>query len=155
MSKKNESTLTFKSKLLLYKSLAADGKRLIEEAYNNRGFQNRSYNLHDSYISFVIDNGKVIDSTIRYITPELSRGEYQPYNWKGREMAQHFINTIKGISTYNTGIHLIVAATMPYAYPLQHLYNKAVIAIDSSVNTIAVKYNGSWDDFSLYVPKGK
>lgn len=47
--------------------LAGKGKSLIETAYQNRDFKNRSYNMHDSYGSCVFYNGKELPNTRRYV----------------------------------------------------------------------------------------
>ena len=47
--------------------LAKEGKRLIDTAYANKDYNNRTYNLHDSYGSCVFYNGKELPNTRRYV----------------------------------------------------------------------------------------
>lgn len=49
------------------KQLADEGERIILDAYNRKGFNNRTYNLHDSYGSAVYRNGVLLRHTIRFV----------------------------------------------------------------------------------------
>lgn len=48
--------------------LTLQGERIIKDAYNRRGWHNRTYNLHDSYGSAVYKNGSLLTSTIRFVS---------------------------------------------------------------------------------------
>ena len=50
----------------LIQKLTDDGERLVRRAYETRTFENRTYNLHDSYGSAVYVDGRIIKSSIRY-----------------------------------------------------------------------------------------
>lgn len=47
--------------------LADEGERIILDAYRRKGFNNRTYNLHDSYGSAVYRNGNLLRHTIRFV----------------------------------------------------------------------------------------
>lgn len=47
--------------------LAQEGERIIVDAYNRKGWQNRTYNLHDSYGSAVYRDGVLLRHTIRFV----------------------------------------------------------------------------------------
>lgn len=68
--------------------LARDGEQAIHDAYYGRGFNNRTYNLHDSYGSAVYYDGVLVKSSIRYLGGEMSnQGRSQGWVWsKGRSM---------------------------------------------------------------------
>ena len=48
--------------------LTKEGERIILAAYNRKTWQNRTYNLHDSYGSAVYYNGNLLRNTRRYLT---------------------------------------------------------------------------------------
>lgn len=124
----------------LVAQLANDGERIIKTAYNTRGFNNRTYNLHDSYASAVYVNGVLRHNTIRYIGPEKAKlntshelGDYAGDRTRpvyrgtggdkryltgdtivayGRDEAIRFLNDYKPIGS---GIQLVVIAAMFYA----------------------------------------
>ena len=48
----------------LIAELARDGEDAIHDAYNNRDWNNRTFNLHDSYGSAVYLNGRLVKSTV-------------------------------------------------------------------------------------------
>ena len=57
----------------LISQLARDGEQALHDAYYGRGFNNRTYNLHDSYGSAVYYNGVLVNSSIRYIGAEMAK----------------------------------------------------------------------------------
>ena len=70
--------------------LAKLGYDAIMYAYNRKGFEHKTRNLHDSYGSAVYVNGNLIESSIRYIGGELSRKEDPLTKKSGRETLNDF-----------------------------------------------------------------
>lgn len=72
----------------LIDQLARDGEQAIHDAYYGRDFNNRTYNLHDSYGSAVYYNGVLVKSSVRYLGGEVAKqGLSQGWVWnKGRSM---------------------------------------------------------------------
>lgn len=56
----------------IVKQLAADGERIITAAYNRKKWENRTYNLHDSYGSAVYVDGVLRKSTKRFVGSPLA-----------------------------------------------------------------------------------
>lgn len=107
--------------------LTNEGQRIIYEAYQTSTFRNRSYNLHDSYVSAVFYKGRLLSNTIRYVGPESSKwkreysnsmvgGEYEAKS--GREEAQKFLQRVQ-FGKQPKGLTLIVAAAMFYSSILE------------------------------------
>lgn len=105
-------------------SLAEEGGRIINEAYETRGFTNRTGNLHDSYVSAVFVEGKLQKDTIRYVGAEMSttyreyanstvKGEVEAT--KGREEANKFLAKYQSSRNKTGGIVLVIAAAMFYS----------------------------------------
>lgn len=106
--------------------LANEGYRIIKKAYNDRKWDNRTFNLHNSYVSAVYVKGKLRTDSIRYLTdvpmppkPEYAwKAEDRPYGdidiENGRKEAENFLESYS--RTHKThGIRLVVAATMFYS----------------------------------------
>lgn len=119
-------------------SLAEEGGRIINEAYETRGFTNRTGNLHDSYVSAVFVEGKLQKDTIRYVGAEMSttyreyanstvKGEVEAT--KGREEANKFLAKYQNSRKKTDGIVLVIAAAMFYSHIL-----------DSGVGKLRRKY---------------
>ena len=94
--------------------LAMIGEKSIQEAYQNRGFTNRTYNLKDSYGSAVYYNGALLDTTIRYIGPPEAKTKRRGKS--GREEVNKFF---RDYSPKSNGYEIVVVATMPYAGELE------------------------------------
>lgn len=94
--------------------LAMIGEKAIQEAYQSRGFTNRTYNLRDSYGSAVYYNGALLDTTIRYIGPPEAKTKRQGKS--GREEVNKFF---RDYSPKSKGYDIVVIATMPYAGELE------------------------------------
>ena len=160
----------------LIDALTKEGEVAIITAYNNRGFKNQTYNLHDSYGSAVFANGKVIKSTIRYLGAEQARTPHSRISWewgKGRSMPDfRGERREKGDSIYmrgrdeimdffsqytpkTKGIELVIAAAMYYAGFLEGGTSKAFRKIEvisgatNAMQSIASKYNGRLSDIRL------
>ena len=102
----------------LSKSLAQAGKELIEEAYYNRDFNNKTYNLHDSYGSCLFYNGKEISGTRRYIGKVATERKMDKDGKMvmGREELDKFFDTYK---TSYKGFELVMAVAIFYAQELE------------------------------------
>lgn len=70
--------------------LAKLGYDAIMYAYNHRGFEHITRNLHDSYGSAVYVSGTLIESSIRYVGGELSRKDDPLTKKSGRETLNDF-----------------------------------------------------------------
>lgn len=103
--------------------LAEEGQRIIRLAYVSRGFTNRSYNLHDSYVSAVFRNGVWLKDTTRYVGPEMSKfavefgdtASGEPEMADGREEAKKFLSKLQFSKGRPSSISLVVAAAMFYS----------------------------------------
>lgn len=101
------------------KQLTIEGEKVIKNAYEARGFQNRTYNLHDSYGSAVYQDGRLLKHTIRYVGSAVAtkgvkkRSISGEAELKGREEVDKFFSEYKPTTT--KGLELIVIAAMYYA----------------------------------------
>ena len=93
----------------LISQLARDGEQALHDAYYGRGFNNRTYNLHDSYGSAVYYNGTLVKSSIRYVGAEMAE-EDDRY---GRNEANEFFSNYRPKN--RKGIDLVIVAAMFYA----------------------------------------
>ena len=93
----------------LISQLARDGEQALHDAYYGRGFNNRTYNLHDSYGSAVYYNGTLVKSSIRYVGAEMAE-EDERY---GRNEVNDFFSNYRPKN--RKGIDLVVVAAMFYA----------------------------------------
>ena len=93
----------------LISQLARDGEQALHDAYYGRGFNNRTYNLHDSYGSAVYYNGVLVKSSIRYVGAEMAE-EDERY---GRNEVNDFFSNYKPKN--RKGIDLVIVAAMFYA----------------------------------------
>lgn len=106
--------------------LANEGYRIIKKAYDSKGWENRTYNLHNSYVSAVYVKGKLRSDSIRYLSnePKPPKSEYawkaenRPYGdidiENGRKEAENFLASY-GRNHKTHGIRLVVAAAMFYS----------------------------------------
>ena len=93
----------------LISQLARDGEQALHDAYYGRGFNNRTYNLHDSYGSAVYYNGTLVKSSIRYIGAEMAEEDER----HGRNEVNDFFANYKPKN--RKGIDLVIVAAMFYA----------------------------------------
>lgn len=108
----------------IIKSLADEGERIINKAYETRGFTDRTGNLHDSYVSAVFYNGRLQTDTIHYVGKEMS-STYREYAnstvggeveaTRGREEADKFLAKYQFAKGRQGGIVLVIAAAMFYS----------------------------------------
>ena len=127
MSKKSKSQTPILDAVI--NELADKGLKLIEKAYNNRQWNNQTYNLHDSYCSCVYVNNQYVKSSIRYLGEPLAtqqpKGIYGKNNTRmGRDWA---MEAIKEYKPNDKGIHLVIFASIPYAEDLEFVKKRYVI----------------------------
>lgn len=162
----------------LIDALTQEGERALWDAYNNRDFVNRTYNLHDSYGSAVYANGKVIKSTIRYLSAEMAKsGTWRSMGWeykgKGRSMPDfrgdryhrgdemlmsgrdEIMDFFAQYTPKTNGIELVIAAAMYYAGYLENgtktMFRKyrVISGATTTMEDIARRYNGKLQSIQL------
>lgn len=140
-------------------SLLKEGQRIIREAYESKDWNNRTYNLYNSYVAAVIANGKVVKSI--YLGPEKNpSGEDEEYTgykrWhtnverrlgdndaqRGREEADLFMESYA--AQHNTKaekdkITLVVGAAMFYAGILESKGYHVLANVSTNLENIASK----------------
>lgn len=126
--------------------LAAEGKKLVESAYKNKDFTDRTYNLHDSYGCGVFYNRILQESTI-YTLQAKATGKKQWYNdfLSGEEEIRSFLKDYERQTT--DGLQLVIVAAMPYAEVLESGKNltrkyKVISSIYGDMKKTASKYGG-------------
>lgn len=159
----------------LVEELANDGERIIKAAYETRGFNNRTYNLHDSYASAVYVNGVLRHNTIRYVGAEMANsrtndkelGDYagdrtrpvyrggdkrylkgdtiQAY---GRDEAKRFFNDYK--PPKDGGIQLVVIAAMFYAGIVESKGYQVLSQSYTELIALANKYGATVKQLDVY-----
>lgn len=120
-------------KRTMYEYLLNEGEALMKKAYNARDWQNRTYNLHDSYVTAVFENGKCMgyrtldpQATVRtgWYGDKSGNSSYgttktSDFNLSGHEEAENFVMSYESSHGNAKGITLIVAAVMFYAEILE------------------------------------
>ena len=99
--------------------LIEKGVQIMEKAYETRGFENRTGNLHDSYGCAVYNNGMYVNQSVRTLTPiavktKKVRGRYV----KGHNEVERYLKHI--YRPRAKGLSLVVVAAMPYGEILEH-----------------------------------
>lgn len=126
----------------LIQELALEGQKAIQEAYNNRDFTNRTYNLHDSYGSAVYYNGVLQMDSVYFISPVASVAK----KWYGKWLEGHdeLIEFLQEYQGQKNGIELVIVAAMPYASILEDKRKYKVISgAWSQMQSIQSKHKGS------------
>lgn len=109
----------------IVKSLAIEGKRIIDDAYETKTFKDRTGNLRDSYVSAVFYKGRLVEDSVHFVGDEVAISDtYRTYKdsevggeeegTKGRQEAQKFLGKLQ-FSSRPSGITLIIAAAMFYS----------------------------------------
>lgn len=150
MSKKSKSKTPILDAVI--NELADKGLQLIEKAYNNRQWNNQTYNLHDSYCSCVYVNNQYVSESIRYLGEPLAnqypKGKYSNNRtFKGRDWA---MEAIKEYKPNDKGIHLVIFASIPYAGYVEISRNRYVIynVINDAMELGSVeKIKDNWSNF--------
>lgn len=97
--------------------LAVLGYEAIMYAYQQRGFQHKTRNLHDSYASAVYVNGKLEESSIRFVGPEFSHKGDRQTGKSGRETVMEYLKS-PGVGV-GGDVTLLCVAAMEYAKYLE------------------------------------
>lgn len=128
-------------------SLATEGKRLIDIAFSTANFNNRTYNLHDSYGSCVFFNGKEIPNTRRYVGRKATVGKTTPSGDLifGRAEIDNFFDSYK---TSYKGFELVTAVAIYYGRILEtgdglRRKYKVISGMDGALNALAAKLNAN------------
>lgn len=138
----------------LYEELIIEGRRLVESAYEQKNFIDRTYNLADSYGSCLFVNGEEYPNS-RYYLHNLAIAK-TPYQYageeiKGREAVERFFNNFDK-SKSKGKVMLVIVAAAPYAYVLEdgisfglkHNY-KVLAGISSRLEGLKRFYGGKVD----------
>lgn len=136
----------------LIRQLTKEGERLINLAYERRGWENDTFNLHDSYCSCVYVNNQYVSESIRYLGEPLAnqypKGKYSNNRtFKGRDWA---MGAIKEYKPNDKGIHLVIFASIPYAGYVEISHNRYVIynVINDAMELGSVeKIKDNWSNF--------
>lgn len=111
-------------------SLAEEGRRIIMLAYASRGFENRTKNLKDSYVSAVFKNGRLIESSIRFLNRDPNEQDAEKAHssglW-GREEAMYFLKDVKDRQP-KEGYSLVIGVGMFYGSILEKKWKYRVLA---------------------------
>lgn len=109
---------TFKSNLKenferrLVNELTDYGERIINEAYNTKTFENKTFNLHDSYGSAVYKDGVYINGTLRTLEPQATKPKkVNGQMVKGKNVVSRYLRDYR---PKQKGLSLVVVAAMPY-----------------------------------------
>ena len=104
---------------VLFDELINEGKRIIKTAYEKRDWNNKTFNLHDSYVAAVFYKGKL---KRKYTFSPKSKsvrnyGEDKEGTFavSGKDEAENFIRSYTATHGNERGVSLVVAATMFYA----------------------------------------
>lgn len=159
---------------MLISELAREGERAIYEAYESRDWNNRTYNLHDSYGSAVYLKGRLVKSSVRYVGNELAKtGLSVGWKWnkprsmpdyrgerrlpgdevqmRGREEVMDFFSNY---TPQSKGIELVIVAAMFYAGVLErgggNLKKKyrVISGATTTMNRLRDKYKGTLNKFT-------
>lgn len=154
-------------------SLTKIGERLIQEAYLSASFQNRTGNLHDSYVSAVFKGGQLVKGTDRYLgqlfktdgtphrTPSIEYDEYSSGENEyatGREEAKKFLAKWAFAKGRPNSICLVVAATMFYSGILESRGFRVISHIQGDLDELArqgittMKYKAHIDESYIDEP---
>ena len=135
----------------LYEQLISEGRRLVEKAYEEKNFINRTNNLADSYGSCLFVDGKEYPNSRYYL--HTSKQASIPYKYAGediygREAVERFFDNFdKSVS--KDKVMLVVVAAAPYArvlengisYGLRHNY-KVLAGITTNLEQLKRFYGG-------------
>lgn len=127
--------------------LAKEGKRLIDTAYASKDYNNRTYNLHDSYGSCVFYNGKELPNTRRYVGRKAVTGKKNGNGELvlGRAEIDKYFDTYK--SSFK-GFEIVTAVAIFYGVILEKGLGrlrrkyKVISGMDSEMQALADKLGG-------------
>lgn len=129
----------------LAQAFAALGHKAALDAYKQKGFNHRTYNLHDSYGSAVYINGILVDDSIRYVNRVRSRridthGRNQGGK-TGRDALMNFFRT-GWLVRKRDSFTVVVAAAMWYAKIVE---SHGIVVLDWGV--VKESYAKNFDKF--------
>lgn len=106
-------------------SMCEYGDELMRKAYEERSWENRTFNLKDSFGWVVYNNGS--EYRHGYIGSEQATKSKVIYGdeMKGRSVLDDFIKTYAPIVS---GVELVIVAAMPYGLWLETRYNYVVLS---------------------------
>lgn len=112
-----------KIKNSVFDYLINEGEYIMRKAYESKDWQDRTFNLHDSYVCVVFFNGKPVRA--KTFSPKSTKprnyGEDKDGGFAvtGHEEAKNFIKSYRSTHGNEKGIKLVVAATMFYSSILE------------------------------------
>lgn len=112
--------------------------RKLKEAYEGRTFQNRTFNLADSYVWVVYYNG-VIEGSGFLWNGSVAQGKSKFHGQEidGREMARLFTEQYSPRAT--SGWELVFAATAPYS---SYLEGEEFYVISEIFDSVTIDFRG-------------
>lgn len=117
-------------------SLAREGQRIIELAYATRSFDNKTFYLHDSYVSAVFKGKNYVEGTMRFLSKkeygkhgDQSRARYSPV-----DAAKKFIESYKSKRT--KGFTLVIAAAAWYSGVLEGRQYRVISQVYSELKEL-------------------
>lgn len=126
------------------KYLLREGGFIITAAYHTRGFNNRTWNLHDSYVAVVFVDGEIYDKP-RFVGDAESDTPDPKTLTTGREEAEEFVELMKD-EVPSEGVQLIIGAAMYYSGIVESRGYQVLAQIETELADIlrrgmtAVKY---------------
>lgn len=111
-------------------SLAEEGRRIIMLAYASRGFNDRTKNLKDSYVSAVFKDGELIEDSIRFLNRDPKEQDATRAHTSGlwgREEAMYFLRDVKDRQP-KEGYSLVIGVGMFYGSILEKKWGYRVLA---------------------------
>lgn len=112
----------------LCKYLLNEGEAIMQKAYKQKDYTDRTYNLHDSYVAAVFNDGKCYGYSTLDPQATVRTGWYGAmgdkhygttkdgdFSLSGQEEAENFIKSYEASHGREKGVKLVVAAVMFYA----------------------------------------
>lgn len=132
---------------IIANELIKEGYNLIKTAYQNRDYNNRTFNLHDSYGSCVFLNGKEYPNSRRYVGREALVGKRDIGGnlILGRAEIDDYFNNYKAKPK---GLELVVAVAIFYGEILEKSGGKlkkkykVISGAYTQAESLAAKYGG-------------
>lgn len=124
----------------LLDSLIEEGKYIMKQAYELRTWNNKTYNLHDSYVAVVFMNGKAVRSA--HFTPKSKTprnyGEDKDGGFAvtGADEIRNFIKSYNASHSNEKGVKLVVAATMFYSGILEAKGYQVISSVSSEFDRL-------------------
>jgi hypothetical protein len=122
---------------------------LVSKARETSEYEDKTFNLHDSYGAAVYDNGVLIEKSITYLEPLATKTK----NWYDREGITGHEEMITYLRTYiprKKGITVVLVAAMPYSEVLEKgsaglkRKYKVISGANSLMRQLAAEYSGKF-----------